>query len=93
MTDHSADAAGTGDPGDEKDTRDGTGDEPEHEPRCSAKGCGAPAVWAVRWRNPKIHGPERRKIWLACDAHRDYLADFLGRRDFPRDVVPLDEID
>ena len=62
------------------------------EPQCSAKGCRAPAVWALRWNNPKIHDPERRKIWLACDEHRQYLADFLGRRDFLRDVVPLADL-
>src|SRR4051794_32357774 len=48
---------------------DGTAAEPNQ--RCSAKDCRAPAVWAVRWRNPKIHGPGRQKIWLACDDHRD----------------------
>ncbi|HEX6470554.1 MAG TPA: hypothetical protein VF069_15760 [Streptosporangiaceae bacterium] len=62
-------------------------------PRCSAKDCRAPAEWAIRWRNPKIHGPERRKVWLACDEHRAFLSDFLGRRDFPRDVVPLADLD
>jgi hypothetical protein len=65
----------------------------EAERQCSAKGCRAPARWALRWNNPKIHEPERRKIWLACDDHRAYLADFLGRRDFLRDVVPLTELD
>ncbi len=65
----------------------------EAERQCSAKDCSAPAVWALRWNNPKIHDPERRKIWLACDDHRAYLSDFLGRRDFLRDVVPLTELD
>ena len=27
---------------------------------CSAKGCRAPAVWELRWNNPKLHEPERR---------------------------------
>lgn len=63
------------------------------EPRCSAKGCRAAAVWALRWNNPKIHTPDRRKIWLACDAHRESLAAFLGRRDFLKDVVPVAEAD
>jgi hypothetical protein len=66
---------------------------PVEEPRCSAKGCHAAAVWALRWNNPKIHTPERRKIWLACDEHRQSLAAFLGRRDFLRDVVPVGELD
>jgi hypothetical protein len=77
--DHAADAGG------------GSAAEPDQ--RCSAKGCRAPAAWAVRWRNPKIHGPERRKIWLACDDHREYLSDFLARRGFPCDVVPLADLD
>lgn len=71
----------------------GGGAAAEPDQRCSAKGCRAPAGWAVRWRNPKIHGPERQKIWLACDDHREYLSDFLGRRGFPRDVVPLADLD
>ena len=43
----------------------------------------------LRWRNPRIHGPERTKEWLACDEHRAGLADFLARRDFPLRVEPL----
>ena len=67
---------------------------PGHEElQCSAKGCRADAVWALRWNNPKIHTPERRKIWLACDAHRESLAAFLDRRDFLMDVVPVDDRD
>ncbi|HEX2317049.1 MAG TPA: hypothetical protein VHJ17_25100, partial [Thermomonospora sp.] len=64
-------------------------EDPADEAICSAKGCRAPAVWALRWNNPRIHTPERRKIWLACDEHRESLAAFLGRRDFLRDVVPF----
>jgi len=55
---------------------------------CSAKGCSAPAVWELRWNNPKLHDAERRKVWLACDEHRASLADFLGARSFLREVVP-----
>jgi hypothetical protein len=43
----------------------------------------------LRWRNPRIHGPERTKEWLACDEHRASLSDFLARRDFPLRVEPL----
>jgi hypothetical protein len=57
-------------------------------PRCSAKGCREPAVWALRWNNPKIHPPERRKTWLACEDHRAYLANFLTARDFLRETDP-----
>jgi hypothetical protein len=54
---------------------------------CSAKGCQAVAVWEILWNNPKLHTPERRKIWLACDEHRDSLSDFLAARQFLKDVV------
>jgi hypothetical protein len=56
---------------------------------CSAKGCRAPAAWALRWNNPKLHPPERRKTWLACAQHRDHLASFLDLRGFLREVAPL----
>ncbi|TWD83879.1 hypothetical protein FB561_5048 [Kribbella amoyensis] len=56
---------------------------------CSAKGCGAPAQWALRWNNPKIHTEDRRKTWLACDEHKDSLGDFLTRRSFLREVEPF----
>jgi hypothetical protein len=58
--------------------------------RCSASGCGADAAWAVNWRNPRIHGPERVKVWLACDAHREHLAGYLSSRGFPVVVTPRD---
>jgi hypothetical protein len=57
-------------------------------PICSARGCRAPAGWALRWNNPRLHDPERRKTWLACAEHREPLGDFLGARGFLRDVVP-----
>lgn len=55
---------------------------------CSAKGCTADARWALRWNNPRLHTPDRRKTWLACDEHRQHLSDFLGARGFLRDVEP-----
>lgn len=55
---------------------------------CSAKGCQQPAVWALQWNNPKLHTPDRRKVWLACDDHRQSLSEFLGARGFLKDVVP-----
>lgn len=60
---------------------------------CSAKGCREPAVWALRWNNPKLHTPERRKTWLACDSHRASLADFLDRRGFLRETVPASTVE
>ncbi|MFT4287668.1 acetone carboxylase [Nocardioides sp.] len=55
---------------------------------CSAKGCQAVAAWELRWSNPKIHNPDRRKIWLACEAHKQSLSDFLGSRGFLKEVEP-----
>jgi hypothetical protein len=57
--------------------------------RCSAKGCHSPAVWALSWNNPRLHEPARRKTWLACDAHRASLSEFLGARGFLREVAAL----
>ncbi|WP_232832039.1 hypothetical protein [Nocardiopsis sp. FIRDI 009] len=61
------------------------------EPRCSRRGCQADAVWALVWNNPKLHTPDRRKVWTACEEHREYLSNFLDIRGFLREVVPLDE--
>ena len=58
---------------------------------CSARGCPAPARWALLWNNPKIHTPDREKTWLACDEHRDSLTDFLSRRGFFRRYEPLSD--
>jgi len=57
--------------------------------RCSAKGCRTPAQWALRWNNPKLHAPDRRKTWLACEAHREPLSQFLSAREFLRSVDRL----
>jgi hypothetical protein len=65
-------------------------DEPER--RCSSKGCRRDAVHAVVWRNPRLHTAERRKVWLACDEHRQTLADFVGVRGFLIEVVPVDAL-
>jgi len=59
---------------------------------CSARGCRAAPAWGVLWNNPKLHTPERRKVWLACDGHREHLSEYLRVRDFLRDVVPVDEL-
>jgi hypothetical protein len=56
---------------------------------CSTKGCRAPAAWELRWNNPRLHTPDRRKIWLACDEHREHLSRFLDTRGFLREVEPL----
>jgi hypothetical protein len=55
---------------------------------CSAKGCRRPATSAHLWNNPRIHAPDRRKVWLACDEHRAGLGEFLSVRGFLRETVP-----
>ncbi|MFF0910485.1 hypothetical protein ACFWZW_07325 [Microbacterium enclense] len=56
---------------------------------CSRAGCRDTAAWAILWRNPRIHTPDRRKTWVACDAHVGYLREFLAARDFPLEVRSL----
>ena len=58
-------------------------------PVCSRAGCGSDAAWLVVWRNPRIHSPERRKTWAACDEHVDYLREYLAARDFPVRTEPF----
>lgn len=65
---------------------------PESRTRCSAKGCRADAAYGLLWNNPKLHTPERRKTWLACDEHLESLSDFLSIRGFLKDAVPVSEL-
>lgn len=58
--------------------------------RCSAAGCARDAEFRVNWRNPRIHGPERVKVWLACAEHRSTLSDYLASRGFPVLVTAFD---
>lgn len=59
--------------------------------QCSAAGCRESAAFAVHWRNPRIHTPDRVKTWLACAAHREHLAGYLATRGFPVVVTPVDD--
>jgi len=59
---------------------------------CSARGCRADARWGLRWNNPRLHSPERRKVWMACEEHRGSLGDFLGSRGFLRETVDVEEL-
>ncbi|WP_297409232.1 hypothetical protein [Naasia sp.] len=54
---------------------------------CSRAGCRNAAVCALEWRNPRIHSEDRRKVWLACGEHREYLHDYLAAREFPVRMV------
>ncbi len=56
---------------------------------CSARGCRVWASYALVWNNPKVHAPEREKTWVACEEHRQSLADFLDLRGFLRRVEAL----
>lgn len=55
---------------------------------CSRKGCRSQAEWQLLWNNPRIHTPERRKVWLACGEHRDWLEDYLKTRLLWRETIP-----
>ncbi|WP_159942402.1 MULTISPECIES: hypothetical protein [unclassified Nocardiopsis] len=66
---------------------------PALPPQCSRRGCRADAAWALVWNNPALHTPDRRKVWTACDAHREYLSNFLGMRGFLRETVPMEEFE
>jgi hypothetical protein len=55
---------------------------------CSAKGCRAPARWRLVWNNPRVHTPDREKVWAACDEHREPLSHHLAVRSFLRRVDP-----
>lgn len=59
--------------------------------KCSRKGCQNSGIWQVIWNNPKVHTPERRKVWLACDEHRIYLEQFLASRNFWIETLPLEK--
>lgn len=67
----------------------------KHEPApsmvCSARRCGCEAQWILRWNNPALHTPERRKIWLACGEHVDGLTEFLSSRGFLRETAPASD--
>ncbi len=60
---------------------------------CSARGCTTGATWSLLWNNPRIHIPDRRKTWLACDTHRESLSAFLSARGFLRDVQPFVDVE
>ncbi len=57
---------------------------------CSAKDCRQAATVQLLWNNPKLHTPDRRKVWLACADHEQSLKDFLAARGFFRDTAPVD---
>lgn len=70
-------------------TADTSTDTADDAPICSARGCREDAKWAVIWNNPKIHTPDREKVWVACDAHKGSLSDYLRIRSMLIRVDPL----
>lgn len=59
---------------------------------CSRKACREKAHWALLWNNPKLHTPERRKKWLACEAHKETLENFLSARSFWVETIPVEDL-
>jgi len=89
MTDGSHDTVGT----DGAEVTEGTAvPDPVTDLVCSARGCRRDAVWGLLWNNPRLHPPERRKVWLACPDHREQLEQFLAVRGFHRSTVPVDDL-
>lgn len=60
--------------------------------QCSRAQCREDAAFQLHWRNPRIHGTDRVKVWLACPEHRDYLEGYLSSRSFPLVVTGLGEV-
>jgi len=56
---------------------------------CSRKGCRAGAQWQLLWNNPRIHTPERRKVWLSCSEHREWLEEYLQTRGLWKETQPF----
>ena len=67
----------------------GDSGEAGQDPVCSRKGCRARAAWQLLWNNPKIHTPDRRKVWLACGEHREWLEDYLQTRSLWKETVEM----
>jgi hypothetical protein len=58
---------------------------------CSRKACRAEATWQLLWNNPRIHTPDRRKVWLSCQEHREWLEDYLQTRGLWKETLPFEE--
>ncbi|OBI02280.1 hypothetical protein AWC18_03605 [Mycolicibacter nonchromogenicus] len=59
---------------------------------CSRKGCDAEAVYGMLWNNPKLHDPDRRKVWLTCPQHREYFREYLSARGLLKDEAPVEDL-
>lgn len=56
---------------------------------CSRKGCRSDAGWQLLWNNPRIHTPERRKVWVTCNGHVEWFEEYLRARGLWKKTVPL----
>ncbi|WP_026546791.1 hypothetical protein [Paenarthrobacter nicotinovorans] len=56
---------------------------------CSRKGCRVVAQWQLLWNNPRIHTPDRRKVWLSCTDHREWLEEYLTTRGLWKETLPF----
>ncbi|WP_315309557.1 acetone carboxylase [Rothia dentocariosa] len=56
---------------------------------CSRKGCHNEATYQILWNNPKVHTPERRKVWLACHEHVQWLENYLRERELWKQTLPF----
>ncbi|MEB3065348.1 hypothetical protein [[Mycobacterium] zoologicum] len=45
------------------------------------------------WNNPKLHTPERRKVWLTCPEHREYFREYLSTRGLLRSEAPVEALE
>lgn len=58
---------------------------------CSARDCTESGVVAIKWANPAIHYG-RTKTWLSCQGHLRYLEEYLEYRNFPFEVIAVEEL-
>ncbi|MFC3299139.1 Uncharacterised protein [Arthrobacter agilis] len=58
-------------------------------PICSRKGCRAGAAWRLLWNNPRIHTPDRRKVWASCPDHVEWFEEYLRDRGLWKETRPL----
>ena len=65
---------------------------PAGETTCCGKGCRATAAYGLLWNNPKLHTPERRKTWLSCEEHVEFLSYFRSARGFLKETVPVSQL-
>nr|WP_309852941.1 acetone carboxylase [Falsarthrobacter nasiphocae] len=56
---------------------------------CARRGCRQAAVVRLLWNNPRIHTPERRKVWLACPEHAPWLSAYLSERELLRSTEEM----